>query len=173
MKEVSAWEARSGMLRPNFASTSSNARSRPASATCVTPHHCFGAWSAPSRAVRDAPMATAGAAPGGRFTTWTCSTRSSWDLYARVDDHRIVGTFARFSTAQQRILRSPAGVRLNDGQSGAAAGRELKHKRTSPSDRSGNARPRSDHLQLAARDHTPMRTAYRRRLFPAGHVVRS
>jgi hypothetical protein len=41
-------------------------------------------------------------------------TRTSWDLYARVDDHRIVGTFARFSTAQQRILRSPAGVRLNE-----------------------------------------------------------
>jgi len=99
-------------------------------------------------------------------------TRTSWDLYARVDDHRIVGTFARFSTAQQRILRSPAGVRLNE-RANAGAGRELKHKKTSPSDRSGNARPRSDHLQLAARHHTPMRTAYRRRLFPAGLVVRS
>jgi hypothetical protein len=28
------------------------------SATCVTPHHCSGARSAPSRAVRDAQMAT-------------------------------------------------------------------------------------------------------------------
>jgi hypothetical protein len=57
-----------------------------------------------------------GSSPGGpgRFTTWTDGTRTSWDLYARVDDHRIVGTFARFSTAQQRILRSPAGVRLNE-----------------------------------------------------------
>jgi len=61
-----------------------------------------------------------GSSPGGpgRFTRHhmdmaTC-TRTSWDLYARVDDHRIVGTFARFSTAQQRILRSPAGVRLNE-----------------------------------------------------------
>ena len=33
-----------------------------------------------------------------------CAPRTGWDLYARVDDHRIVGTLARFSTPQQRIL---------------------------------------------------------------------
>ena len=108
------------------------------SATCVTPHHCSGARSAPSRAVRDAQMATG--AELWRAIRHKHATRRSVGICLNkrlTTTHRIVGTFARFPQQHNNVRYAPRPVCvavINVRACSGARASESTYK-TSPLDR--------------------------------------